>query len=84
MPASEFINFIDYYRNQMNVKYCPSWVNNYKLIFITTVQDPSKIYSNVTEEQREQWSRRIKEINIEEYNEKKNFFKTKNNKSDEE
>lgn len=77
MPASEFINFIDYYRNQMNVKYCPSWVNNYKFIFITTIQDPDKIYSNVTNEQREQWSRRIKPIDIEEYNAKKNFFKTR-------
>lgn len=79
MPASEFINFIDYYRNQMNVKYCPSWVNNYKLIFITTVQDPKKIYSSVTEEQREQWSRRITEIDIEKENEIKNFFKVKDN-----
>lgn len=84
MPASEFINFIDYYRNQMNVKNCPSWINNYKLIFITSIQDPKKIYSNVTEEQREQWSRRITEINIEDYNAKKNFFKIKDNKSDEE
>lgn len=75
MPASEFISFIDYYRNQMNVKFCPSWINNYKYIFITTVQNPDKIYSNVTEEQREQWDRRMTKIDIEEYNEKQNFFK---------
>lgn len=79
MPASEFINFIDYYRNQMNIKWCPSWVNNYKLIFITTIQDPHEIYKNVTEEQRGQWERRITAINIEEYNAKKNFFKPNEN-----
>lgn len=65
MPASEFINFIDYYKNQMNIKYCPSWVNCYKKIFITSIQSPHEIYKNLPEEARTQWIRRLKIIHKE-------------------
>lgn len=58
MPASEFINFIDYYVNPMNIK-GGSLMNRYKLIFITSVQDPHDIYKNMDEEPRRQWTRRL-------------------------
>lgn len=58
MPASEFINFIDYYVNPMNIK-GGSLMNRYKLIFITSVQDPHEIYKNMDEEPRRQWTRRL-------------------------
>lgn len=65
MPAAEFINFIDYYKNQMNIKYSPSWVNQYERIFITSIQSPYEIYKNLPEETREQWIRRLKIIHKE-------------------
>lgn len=61
MKPTELINFIDYNRHVMNVK-GGSIRNNYKEIYITTLQDPEKIYANVPEETRKQWLRRIKEI----------------------
>lgn len=65
MPASEFINFIDYYVNTMNTK-GGSVLNNYKKIYITSIQSPYEIYKNWTDEEREQWLRRIKIIDLEE------------------
>lgn len=68
MKPNEFIKFIDYNRHMMNVKY-GQVRNNYKYIFITSIQDPQKIYwesSKKNEEQVRQWVRRMKIINIEE------------------
>ena len=65
MPASEFISFIDYYKNQMNIKYCPAWLNQYERIFITTIQSPHEIYKNLPEEAKQQWLRRLKIIHKE-------------------
>lgn len=61
MPASEFISFIDYYANPMNLK-GGSRMNKYKLIFISSVQDPKEIYKNMDDEPRRQWMRRLKTI----------------------
>ena len=62
MKASEFINLIDYNKHIMNIKGAKV-MNNYKLIIITSLFHPKKIYCNMTEEAREQWLRRIKIIN---------------------
>jgi len=61
MKPTELINFIDYHRHIMNVK-GGSVRNNYKKIYITTLQNPEEIYKNCPEETRKQWLRRIKEI----------------------
>lgn len=62
MPAVEFINFIDYYVNPMNLK-GGSKMNKYKLIFISSVQDPHDIYSKMEDQEpRKQWLRRLKMI----------------------
>lgn len=63
MKASEFINFIDYNTHKMNVK-GGSITNNFNRIVITSVQRPEKIYSNLGDEPRQQWLRRIKIINL--------------------
>lgn len=64
MSASEFINFIDYRTHNMNIK-GGSIRNNYKLIIITSVQDPEKIYKNLPDEPRKQWMRRMEIIHLE-------------------
>ena len=57
MKASEFINFIDYYIHNMNVKGgCEK--NKYKVIVITSIQSPWEIYQTQPELQ-EQWLRRM-------------------------
>lgn len=61
MKPTELINFIDYHRHIMNVK-GGSVRNNYKKIYITTLQNPEEIYKNTPEETKKQWLRRIKEI----------------------
>lgn len=66
MTASEFINFIDYNIHNLNIK-GGSVRNLYHTIIITTVQDIDTIYSNVGDEPRLQWTRRMKVINM--YNE---------------
>lgn len=65
MPASEFINFIDYYANLMNVKYRTGIYNRYKKIYITSIEDPHSIYSNLVGEARQQWLRRLNIIHLE-------------------
>ena len=66
MDVSEFINFIDYNKHNLNIK-GGSLKNNYELIIITSVNDPRKIYQNCTdrEETKTQWLRRMTIINIE-------------------
>lgn len=61
MKPRELINFIDYNRHIMNVK-GGSIRNNYKEIYITSIQSPEEIYRNVEGEPRKQWIRRITEI----------------------
>lgn len=61
MKPTELINFIDYYIHPMNVK-GDSFKNTYKEIYITSIQDPEKIYSNMPEEYKKQWLRRINKI----------------------
>lgn len=61
MKPTELINFIDYYIHPMNIK-GGSRKNEYKEIYITSIQDPEKIYSNMPEEYKKQWLRRMKEI----------------------
>lgn len=65
MNISEFINFIDYNKHNMNIK--GGFIkNNYELIIITSIQDPNHIYEGVidNEETREQILRRINIINL--------------------
>lgn len=66
MPAYEFINFIDYYVNIMNVKYHTGVKNKYKNIYITSIEDPKELYKNMPEEARQQWLRRLDIIKLEE------------------
>ena len=64
MPASEFINFIDYHTHKLNTKF-GNVTNNYNLIIITSVVPLEDIYSNMDEEPKTQWLRRIKHIKLE-------------------
>lgn len=63
MKPDEFISFVDYRKQPMNVK-GSSTQNGYTFIVITSVQGPDEIYRNVTSEPRAQWLRRIKWINL--------------------
>ena len=65
MPAYEFINFVDYYKNVMNIKYHTGVYNNYKTIYITSIEDPTELYRNMPEEARQQWLRRMEIIELE-------------------
>ena len=64
MPASEFINFIDYNIHNMNVKN-GHIKNDFKYIFITSIQSPEDLYPNPLPSKFEpalQWLRRITTI----------------------
>ena len=63
MKPSEFINFIDYNVHTLNIK-GGSIINRYELIIITSVQNPKYIYSNVGDEPRKQWLRRMEVIDM--------------------
>lgn len=63
LKAKEFIQFVDYNRQIMNVK-GGTKINNYELIIITSIQSPYMIYKNMPEEAKAQWLRRIKIINL--------------------
>lgn len=63
MKPSEFVNFIDYNKQPMNIK-GGSILNNYELIIITSVQNIEDIYRNITGEPREQWKRRIEVVDM--------------------
>lgn len=58
MKPYELIQLLDYNIHPMNVK-GGTVKNKYKLIILTTIQDPARIYANVSEEQRFQWERRM-------------------------
>ncbi|EMD43492.1 hypothetical protein KM1_293980 [Entamoeba histolytica HM-3:IMSS] len=65
MKPNEFIKFIDYYKNNLNVKN-GNVVNNYLFIFITSVENPEELYKNMQlEEPRRQWLRRMEIIHLE-------------------
>lgn len=66
MKASEFINFIDYNRHPMNIK-GGSCTNDYQLIIITSVQPLCNIYRKMQGEPRQQWLRRVTEIQLGDY-----------------
>lgn len=64
MVPSEFINFIDYNKHILNTKGAHVR-NNYKLIIITSVQNPMEIYKNsMSYEAKEQWLRRMEIIDL--------------------
>lgn len=63
MPASEFINFIDYRTHNLNVK-GGQVKNKYSKIIITSIIPLHELYRRITQEQKEQWIRRIEEIPI--------------------
>lgn len=63
MKPSEFLNFIDYNKQIMNVK-GGFILNSYELIIITSIFRLSDIYEFVNDESRYQWERRIKEIHL--------------------
>ena len=64
MKPSEFIKFIDYNSHVMNKK-GGSVRNNYKEIYITTVQDPKTIYSKMNDQEpKKQWERRMTFIHV--------------------
>lgn len=69
MKVNEFIKFIDYYTNNLNIK-GGSYKNNYELIIITSIRNPHNIYRSCTdkEETKTQWIRRMNIINMEENN----------------
>lgn len=63
MKPDEFIRFIDYRRHTMNIK-GGQLLNNYELIIITSIKPLDKIYNKVSDEQKEQWIRRIEYIDL--------------------
>lgn len=65
MKPSEFINFIDYNVHPLNIK-GGTRMNKYKLIIITSVQNPENLYMNVGDEPRRQWLRRMEIFSMEE------------------
>lgn len=63
MKPSEFINFIDYRVHNLNIK-GGNVKNKYNLIIITSIQSPYDIYHNISDEQREQWIRRMEIVGM--------------------
>lgn len=61
MDASEFLHFIDYNKQIMNVK-GGFMLNNYTIIIITSILRLKDIYQDASLEDREQWTRRVEEI----------------------
>lgn len=68
MKPDEFIKFIDYRKQRLNIK-GSSCLNNYTTIIITSVQDPEHIYPSVAGEPRIQWLRRMQVIDLTPYDE---------------
>lgn len=64
MHPSEFINFIDYNTHTINIKGGEKR-NEYRLIIITSVQDPHYIYMGMKDEEpRRQWLRRMTIVDL--------------------
>lgn len=66
MTASEFLNFIDYNIHILNIKGGKKQ-NLYEIIIITSIFHPREIYSNLSEEDKTQWLRRITILEITPY-----------------
>lgn len=65
MHPSEFINFIDYYKNNMNIK-GGNIFNHYDTIFITSVLNPEELYPGMKDQEpRRQWMKRMKIVHLE-------------------
>lgn len=64
MKPNEFINFVDYNKHLMNVKGGRK-MNNFKYIIITNIFKLDNIYKNAKDEQRGQWERRVRNIDLE-------------------
>lgn len=63
MKPSEFINFIDYYVHNLNIK-GGNVKNHYHTILITSIQDPDYLWPKTMEESKVQWMRRMKSIDV--------------------
>ena len=64
IPCSEFINFIDYYKHTLNLKY-RTCIDKYKIILITSIKNPKELYKKSSDnEESEQWLRRMKSYKI--------------------
>ena len=63
MRESEFVKFVDYNVQNMNVK-GGLQAKVYKLIVITSIQSPYEIYPNMPPETRVQWLRRMEVIHL--------------------
>ena len=63
MKPSEFLHFIDYNRQILNIK-GGYRLNNYEVIVITSIFRLEEIYQDEEGESRIQWTRRIKEIHL--------------------
>lgn len=78
MKPSEFINFIDYNVHNLNSK-GGYFKNKYKIIFITSIQNPEELWKEFREKNPEdsltQWMRRMEIIHLGEEEEKKEIFK---------
>ena len=77
MKPSEFINFIDYNVHNLNIK--GSFIKNkYSFIFITSVQDPEKLWKEFQEKNPEdnliQWIRRMQIIHLSDGKEEEKKF----------
>lgn len=59
MKVNEFLHFIDYNKHALNIK-GGHIICNYKLIIITSIIPPDRIYRNKTEEEQKQWLRRMR------------------------
>ena len=74
VPADEFIKFIDYNVQNMNIKGGKS-ANNYRKIFITSAFAPELIYQKEFEgEKRAQWLRRLRVFHFQYDDEEKQYF----------
>lgn len=63
MKPSEFLNFVDYNKQIMNIKGGMK-INNYRLIVITSIFRLDEIYQDEQGESRTQWKRRVHEIKL--------------------
>jgi len=65
MAPSEFLHFIDYNSQILNVK-GGFQLNKYRLVIITSIVNLCDIYKDASAEDRVQWTRRVREIHLSE------------------
>lgn len=73
LKVNEFLHFIDYNKHALNIK-GGCVMCNYKLIIITSIIPPDRIYKNKTEEEQRQWLRRMKMYECNENGELEEIF----------